>query len=309
VQKENLTIVVFPGNTEKPRKFHISKILARALLSLILAVILGIGGSSYYFSSDYLRLRTETAELTELRREARLQKIQVERFSQQVKNFETEMSRLAQFEKKLRIITAMENSSRTKDENWGVGGPYGLTAHSFTTSLGKETTALVDRLSEDLGMLNKQVRLQKVSFQELEGHMRDQVSLLSSIPTIWPTRGWVTSDFGYRKSPFTGLRENHEGLDIAARLGSEVRTPADGIVILSGKESGYGNLVEIDHGYGYVTRYGHNSRHLVKAGDKVKRGQTIALVGNTGRSTGPHLHYEVIFNGVPRNPRNYILEN
>ena len=309
MQKENLTVIVFPGNTEKPRRLNVSKTFARFLLSLVIFIFLGIGGSSFYFSSDYLRLRAETTELTELRREARLQKIQVERFAQQVKNFETEMSRLAQFEKKLRIITAMESSPKTQEENWGVGGPYGLTAHSFTTSLAKETTIMVDRLSEDLGMMKKHVRLQGVSFQELEGHLRDQTSLLSAVPTIWPTRGWVTSDFGYRKSPFTGLRENHEGLDIAARIGSPVRAPADGIVIVAGKESGYGNMVEIDHGYGYITRYGHNSKHLVKAGDKVKRGQPIALVGNTGRSTGPHLHYEVLFNNVPRNPKNYILEN
>ena len=309
MQKENLTVVVFPGNTEKPLKFRISKILARVLLSLTFFAFLAVGGSSYYFSSDYFRLRMETVELTELRREARLQKIQVERFSQRIKSFETEMSRLAQFEKKLRIITAMESSSKSRKENFGIGGPYGLTTHSFTTSLGKETTALMDRLSEDLGMLDNHVRIQGISFQELEGHLRDQTSFLSAVPTIWPTRGWVTSDFGYRKSPFTGLRENHEGLDIAARLRSEIRAPADGIVIVAGKESGYGNMIEIDHGYGYVTRYGHNSKHLVKAGDKVRRGQTIALVGNTGRSTGPHLHYEVIFNGIPRNPRNYILEN
>jgi len=105
------------------------------------------------------------------------------------------------------------------------------------------------------------------------------------------------------------LREKHEGWDIAAREGSPVRAAADGIVVVAGKDYGYGNMVEIEHGYGLVTRYGHNSKFLIRAGDRVKRGQIIARVGNTGRSTGPHLHYEVILNGIPVSPKNYILED
>ncbi|MEC8957123.1 MAG: M23 family metallopeptidase, partial [Nitrospinota bacterium] len=148
-----------------------------------------------------------------------------------------------------------------------------------------------------------------ISFQELDNFFKNQKSLLSSTPSIWPARGWVTSGFGFRKSPFTGLREKHEGWDIAARAGSKVRATADGEVVVEGREYGYGNMVEVDHGYGVMTRYGHNSKHLVKVGDRVKRGQVIALVGNTGRSTGPHVHYEVLLHGVPVSPKNYILED
>ena len=100
----------------------------------------------------------------------------------------------------------------------------------------------------------------------------------------------------------------HEGLDIAARMSSEVIAPADGIVIRGGRSFGLGVLLEIDHGYGVVTRYGHNSKNLVKVGDHVKRGQVISYVGNTGRSTGPHVHYEVLLNGIPVNPMRYIFE-
>ena len=98
-------------------------------------------------------------------------------------------------------------------------------------------------------------------------------------------------------------------MDIAARLGSEVRATADGKVIRAGRDNGYGNLVEIDHGYGVLSRYGHNSKNLVAVGDKVKRGQVVALIGSTGRSTGPHVHYEIVVNGIPVSPRNYILED
>jgi len=156
--------------------------------------------------------------------------------------------------------------------------------------------------------LTNQTKVQAVSFQQLDEYFKSQTSLLSSTPSVWPLRGWVTSGFGFRKSPFTGLRERHEGIDIAARLGSPVRSTADGVVVVSGRGYGYGKVVEVDHGYGLVTRYGHNSKHLVKVGDRVKRGQVVAEVGNTGRSTGPHLHYEVLLHGVPVNPNKYIFE-
>ena len=279
----------------------------RIIVSFV--VLIGFLGSSFYFIQQYLKLQDSETELVKLRRESKIRKIRVEKFAQQVKNFETEMVRLERFEKKLRVITALENSPRSIEKNWGVGGPYGLSTNSFTTAMGRGAANMVERLSNGLGHLGKQAKVQSISFQELDNFFKNQKSLLSSTPSIWPTRGWVTSGFGFRKSPFTGLREKHEGWDIAARIGAPVRTTADGVVVVEGREYGYGNLVEIDHGYGLVTRYGHNSKHFVKVGDRVKRGQVIALVGNTGRSTGPHLHYEVLLNGVPANPKNYILED
>ena len=256
-----------------------------------------------------MELRGNDAELAKLRKESKIRKIQVEKFSHQVKNFETEMARLERFEKKLRVITALENSPKAVEKNWGVGGPFGLNTSSFNTAMGRGAAGMIERLSNGLDHLDKQVRIQSISFQELDNFFKTQKSLLSSTPSIWPTRGWVTSGFGFRKSPFTGLREKHEGWDIAARSGSPVRATADGEVVVEGREYGYGNMIEISHGYGVVTRYGHNSKHLVKVGDHVKRGQVISLVGNTGRSTGPHLHYEVLLHGVPVSPKNYILED
>ena len=140
--------------------------------------------------------------------------------------------------------------------------------------------------------------------------MASQKDLLSATPSIRPAGGgWVSSGFGYRVDPFTGRRRMHKGLDFAAMTGTPIYAPADGVVSYSGREGGYGKIVSIDHGYGIVTRYAHNSRLLVKTGEKVKRWQKIAEVGSTGRSSGPHLHYEVRVNGVPVNPENYILSN
>jgi len=120
--------------------------------------------------------------------------------------------------------------------------------------------------------------------------------------------GWLSSRFGKRNDPFTGKQEFHKGLDFAGKKGAEVVAVGDGVVSWSGKRSGYGNLVEVTHGNGYVTRYGHNERNLVKLGDTVKKGQQLALMGSTGRSTGPHVHFEVLHNGKAVNPAKYLGE-
>lgn len=126
-------------------------------------------------------------------------------------------------------------------------------------------------------------------------------------PSGWPIEsGWISSGYGWRTDPFTGLVSLHPGIDFAAPAGSHVMAVATGIVIEAGEHSGYGNLVAINHGNGYVTRYGHNEKILVKVGQKVIKGQTIALLGSTGRSTGPHVHLEVLYNGVVVNPQQYI---
>ena len=309
MSKDEFTIVLFPGSLGSPKKLRLPKRLVKTSLLVSFFLLIGALGSSFHFVKQYLKLQGSEIELAKLRRESKIRKIQVEKFAKQVKNFETEMARLERFEKKLRVITSLENSPKSIEKNWGVGGPFGLSTNSFTTGMGRGAATMVERLSNELGHLENQAKIESISFQELDNFFKNQKSLLSSTPSIWPTRGWVTSNFGFRKSPFTGLREKHEGWDIAARNGSPVRSTADGVVVVEGREYGYGNLVEIDHGYGLVTRYGHNSKHLVKVGDRVKRGQVVSLVGNTGRSTGPHLHYEVLLHGVPVNPKNYILED
>ncbi|MDO9081209.1 MAG: M23 family metallopeptidase, partial [Desulfuromonadales bacterium] len=148
--------------------------------------------------------------------------------------------------------------------------------------------------------------LRRESQEEVRGFLTEQSSLLSSKPSGWPSRGWLTSNFGIRNSPFSGQRTMHEGIDIAARVGTPVYATAAGIVSRANVENGYGKLVVIDHGYGYKTYYGHNSKLMVKVGQRVKRGDLIASSGNTGTSTGPHVHYEVRLNNVPLNPRKFM---
>ena len=309
MNKEDYSIVFFPGTAASPKRFRISRRWFRIYGYSALVILLGVVSTFIYFSQKYYYLANDEIELTELRRESKIRKVQAEKIATQMKNLESEMARLGRFEKKLRVITALEDSPQNSEKNLGVGGSYGLSSYSLTTALTHESKALANRLSNNLGHLTTQAKIKTISLQELDHFFKNQKSFLQSTPSVWPTRGWVTSGFGYRKSPFTGLREKHEGWDIGARSGSAVRATADGMVTVAGRERGYGKLIEIDHGYGVVTRYGHNSKNLIKVGSKVKRGQIVALVGNTGRSTGPHLHYEVLVNGVPANPKNYILED
>ena len=143
---------------------------------------------------------------------------------------------------------------------------------------------------------------------ELWDTLSERKSLLAATPSIKPVHGWFTSKFGYRLSPFTGRPIMHQGLDMAAPPGTPIIAPADGVVSFAGYDQGYGKLVSIDHGYGVSTRFGHTSQIYVQVGQKVSKWDVIAAVGNTGRSTGPHLHYEVRINGTPVDPINFILD-
>lgn len=167
----------------------------------------------------------------------------------------------------------------------------------------KDYASLAVRI--DLAVKDTQLREQGVL--ELWEFLDERESLIDATPNIQPVRGWMTSRFGYRLSPFTNRPVMHAGLDIAASPGTPVFSPADGVVSFAGYDPGYGKLVSIDHGYGVVTRYGHNSQIYVKVGQKISRRDIVSAVGNTGRSTGPHLHYEVRVNNVPVDPLNYIL--
>jgi murein DD-endopeptidase MepM/ murein hydrolase activator NlpD len=174
-------------------------------------------------------------------------------------------------------------------------------------SLSQKHDSLMREMHEQVEELNVAVKVQTEGFKSIITYFEEQRSLLASTPAIRPTQGSVTSNFGYRTSPFSGLREFHKGYDIAANHGAPILATASGTVSLSEYNGLFGNTIEINHGHGIVTRYSHASKLLKKPGTFVKRGEIIALVGDSGRSTGPHVHYEVHLNGIPVNPENYML--
>jgi murein DD-endopeptidase MepM/ murein hydrolase activator NlpD len=175
-----------------------------------------------------------------------------------------------------------------------------------------ELAATHDQNYADLSIrIDKSVResaLREQGVIRLQELLQERQSILNATPSIKPARGWYTSRFGYRVDPFTGRTDAHLGLDIAAPPGSPVMATADGVVSYIGYEAGYGKIVAIDHGFGVRTRYGHNSQIYVELGQKVKRRDVISAIGSTGRSSGPHVHYEVRVNDVPVDPMNYILD-
>jgi murein DD-endopeptidase MepM/ murein hydrolase activator NlpD len=162
-------------------------------------------------------------------------------------------------------------------------------------------------MHRSLEALDNEIAASEQNKTDLYKFLENQNAILASTPSIWPTKGWLSSRFGYRMSPFTGKREFHRGIDISTRMGAPIVAPADGIVSRVYRDRGYGNVVCVNHGYGVMTKYAHLKKTLVKKGQFVKRGETLALVGKTGRTTGPHLHYEVHLNKVAVNPLRYIL--
>ena len=180
----------------------------------------------------------------------------------------------------------------------GIGGP--LSERDEPKSLPVNMNRVMAVLSHDMAHRGVQLNM-------LDSMLTNAALKKEAFPVGNPVKsGHLSSKFGWRIDPFTGRRKFHHGVDLAARRGAKVVAVASGVVTWAGKRGGYGNLVEITHADGYVTRYGHSSRVLVSKGQVVRRGQSIARVGSTGRSTGPHLHYEVLFNGKKVDPTKYI---
>jgi murein DD-endopeptidase MepM/ murein hydrolase activator NlpD len=213
---------------------------------------------------------------------------------------------LNDFEQKIRIMANLEYKPE-QSSLFAIGGslPDDLDPD---IPLKQDHDRLMRQMHDHMEQVEQATTVQENSFSTLLKSLESKRNLLAATPSLRPTVGWISSNFGYRVSPFTGRREFHRGLDIATRKGTPIIAPADGVVTFAGKKWLIGNMITLDHGYGMLTRYGHMFKLLKKKGDRVKRGEVIALVGNTGRSTGPHLHYEVRLNGVPVNPIKYILD-
>jgi len=180
----------------------------------------------------------------------------------------------------------------------GLGGPK-----SINTQGTMEVSDFLVALEE----LNSKIQDRAEKLSAMESMLIDRTLQSQTLPTGSPTTdGWISSLFGMRADPMTGKMEFHGGIDYAGKTGSPILTVASGIVTWSGVRYGYGNMVEINHGNGYQTRYAHNKKNLVVVGQKVEQGQVIALMGSSGRATGPHVHFEVVNNGKPVNPKKYI---
>jgi murein DD-endopeptidase MepM/ murein hydrolase activator NlpD len=307
------TFMVVPERSSRVKKWVISRKAVQALLGTAVGLIVLLLVTTVMT----LRYLARSGEFNEALLKNQVLESQIKSLEGQISGVDATLVRVQNFEQKLR------NLARLDSPNAGPGiGPISPEEQAAIANLDAGVEAakvtLDERLPAEYGYrmksmeksilsLGTRASLQEQSLQDVYELLKDQQSLLASTPSIWPSRGFVSSQFGYRISPFTGLRQLHEGIDVGAPFGSKVIAPADGTVTYVGTDAGYGKVLVINHGYGVVTRYGHNSEILVKPGQRVSRGDAIALVGDTGRTTGAHLHYEVRLNGVPVNPYRYIL--
>jgi murein DD-endopeptidase MepM/ murein hydrolase activator NlpD len=303
-----LSLIILSKTGKQVKQFNASLVF---LLLLILSIASGVSLLGF-FLYDYHNMRTSITTLGQMaqkvidqREEITQQRLQIQTFADEINSLKDKLVKLNQFEEKLRVIANLE-PAEGKTNLFGVGG---ATPEDLDTQreLNEGHESLIREMHQQINDLESASLRQSDSFDTLKDKLEDQRNLLASTPAIRPTRGWMTSRFGYRTSPFTGRREFHKGVDIANRKGTAIVATADGVVTFVGKKNNMGRVVVIDHGHGMITRYAHLSDTLKRRGDKVKRGNIIAQMGNTGRSTGPHLHYEVHLNGVPVNPEKYIL--
>ncbi|MFO0585306.1 MAG: M23 family metallopeptidase [Anaeromyxobacter sp.] len=297
------TVIVVSDHSQAVRKFRVPRRSLRQIAYIAAGVVL----VALLVVGHYFTLLSASSENSVLKEENAQLRSQILLVQEKVAHISATLDRVERFDAKLRTaVTQLQDPER----NLAIG-PVGNGAGDAGAAIPGPAPAAENSLAAlpgKVSSLESEASRQEQSLRELQEYFDDQRSLLASTPSIWPSRGWVTSDFGTRMDPYTAERKMHEGLDIATPHGQPVYSPSDGTVVFAGTEGGYGKVLVIDHGYGVKTRYGHLSEIFVKPGDHVARGGKVAAVGNTGRSTGPHLHYEVRVNGIPENPRKFILE-
>jgi murein DD-endopeptidase MepM/ murein hydrolase activator NlpD len=301
LDKEYFNILIFGQKTSKTRHLRIHKKTFKIVFYLLTFALL----STTFFFCDYIQLKKKAFELARLRQETETQKSQIQFFSARIEDLEKQLSKLKDFDKKIRIIANLEKGQETTSMA-GMGGPSPSDIREKLKSE-KDEKGLIQQMRTDVERLQSEAISREESLSELEKLLHTKKEMLTHTPSVWPVMGWVTSGFGFRTNPFTGLTQMHEGLDISNRVGTPVVATADGIISDTGNDWVHGKILVISHGFGMTTRYSHLSKVMVRVGQKVKRGDKVAEVGTTGRTTGPHLHYEVRLNGIPVNPMRYIL--
>jgi murein DD-endopeptidase MepM/ murein hydrolase activator NlpD len=288
--KRRWTVVLVPHGSEPSKILEVSygvlKMAAGGAGVALVAVLL-VGYATVSRTADLSRSSQLQHENARLARE-------LGELHGRLATLSDTMVRIAQRDERIRVLANLEPID-PQVQAAGIGGP----------TLGPRNS---DAIRVDLDGLIRRANLLASSYKDATDSLTSHAQRLAATPSIMPTKGWLTSAFSsMREHPILHIMRPHEGIDVTAPMGSPIEAPAAGIVIDAGWESGYGNTVTIDHGYGLVTKYAHASKLLVRTGQRVSRGQRIALVGNTGLATGPHLHYEVHVNGKPVDPLKYVL--
>ena len=299
------TLLIIPDGQEAVRQMRVSAFIARAAFAGIASLIVLV----LFFATGFFVKESSSFRADRLAAENERLVGQLERLSGRLETLQTTMSDLTRRDEEYRLIAGLEPLS-DEVHAAGIGGPgtetvEGNPLYAVDPVLGRKAF----EATSDVESMIRRADVLKASWSEAVDSLRVRHALLQATPSIYPTRGLVTSGFSRsRMHPILHRARPHEGLDIVAPRGTPITSSANGVVSFAGRNSGYGLVVEINHGYGMKTRYAHMSAIDVRVGQRVERGAQIGRVGNTGLSVSPHLHYEVLVNGQPQNPALYILE-
>jgi murein DD-endopeptidase MepM/ murein hydrolase activator NlpD len=297
--KKFYTIMIVPHATAKFRRVRISRNLL--LMGGGLLVVLVVAGLMFpHYLIQSLRLRASVAEMD--RQNGELRKSN-EKFDASLSDLRSKLAEIETKAAKFALMVGVEDvATPTTAASMGAGGG------SFPDLKTIEPQQAETLIEGEINTLRERSGALQDTFRVLDTAFQKQALLLASTPSIYPVRGLLGNGFGWRRDPFTGMRDFHQGLDIVAPVGTKVVAPADGIITSAGPSGGFGLSIFVSHGYGVVTRYGHLSSVVARVGQRVRRGDVIATTGSTGRSTGPHLHYEVLVYQKNVDPLRYILE-
>ena len=300
MSKRRWTLVVVPHGSEPSRIVEVSYSVLRAAAAAaggVVVLALLVGYATFSHTSDLTRTARLEQENAALAR-------QIGELHGQLGTLADTISSISQRDARIRVLANLEPID-PQVQAAGIGGP-GTTDLSLSGLTGISRRSAEVRV--DLSALIRRANLLASSFKEAADSLAFHSARLAATPSIMPTQGWLSSAFSSMRShPILHMARPHEGIDVSAPMGSPIEAPAAGVITLAGWETGYGNTIKINHGVGIVTKFAHASKLLVKTGQRVSRGQRIALVGNSGLATGPHLHYEVHVNGRPVNPLKYVL--
>ena len=313
MEKRNISLLLLSHSGAPVRQMTLSKTFISFICFALLGSFLGLGGFIY----DYTLLRVNAIDnqaieqkVTAQFNEITDQRKEIQTFAQAINKLKFQLMQLSDFENSVREIAKIDKGDVQTEPNdlFGVGGaiPDDLNPQIPLT---EKHDDLIEEMYEQVVCIDNALSSQKKKFSSLINGLDDKLEILACTPSIHPCRGRVTSGFGYRKSPFNHKKYAfHNGFDIAAKSGTPIKATADGVVIFAGYKGLLGRLITIDHGNNITTSYGHARKLFKKKGDLVKRGDVIAQVGMSGRTTGSHVHYEVHANGIPVNPEKYFLD-
>ncbi len=295
-----LNFMYIPGNNAEVKNVRIR---SAAALIVIAAFVLLVT-TSVVMLVKYSSHMRDAHLLAELENENAALRARIQTFQYEMDELEKRMGANFELQNRARMLAGLDPID---SQVWqvGVGGPEPLILESTGMT---DSDIILSNLDDDLERMVRQSKLQLDSYDEILDVLEQEKKVRDCTPSIRPLRGgYLSSRFGRRMDPFTGRISHHTGVDYRARSGSSVMSTADGVVTMAKKNGSFGLMVEVNHGFGFKTRYAHLSKMLVRRGNRVKRGEIIGLVGNSGRSTGSHLHYEVVFKKAHRDPLHYII--